>query len=107
MIPAWDLGLLDMCVGELRELIVPPAYGYGDMPVGDTIPPKAILVFYVTLGQIQDGDTLEEEVRPNMFSEIDVNGDGLISHGEVSFPDSIDWLDSAEFFLVTNQTGAV
>ena len=28
-IPAWDLSLVDMCVGEKRKLIVPSEYGFG------------------------------------------------------------------------------
>ena len=69
-----------MCVGELRELVVPSQYGYGEFPVGDKIPPRALLVFYVELLKISDPG---EDSIPNMFKEIDVNGDGLISHSEV------------------------
>ena len=68
-------------MGELRELVVPSQYGYGDFPVGDKIPPRALLVFYVELLRIADPG--EDSGRPNMFKEIDVNGDGLISHSEV------------------------
>lgn len=82
VIPGWDMGLKDMCVGELRELVVPSQYGYGEYPVGDKIPPRALLVFYVELLKIADPS--EDSGRPNMFKEIDVNGDGLISHSEVA-----------------------
>lgn len=75
------MGLKDMCVGELRELVVPSQYGYGEYPVGDKIPPRALLVFYVELLKIADPS--EDSGKPNMFKEIDVNGDGLISHSEV------------------------
>jgi hypothetical protein len=34
VIKGWDLGLLDMCVGEARKLTIPPNYGYGDRTVG-------------------------------------------------------------------------
>lgn len=68
-------------MGELRELVVPSQYGYGEFPVGDKIPPRALLVFYVELLKITDPG--EDSGRPNMFKEIDVNGDGLISHSEV------------------------
>ena len=81
VIAGWDLGLRDMCVGELRELVVPHQYGYGEFPVGDKIPPRALLVFYVELLRI--GDPSEDMAKPNMFKEIDVNGDGMISHSEV------------------------
>ncbi|KAK2558691.1 Peptidyl-prolyl cis-trans isomerase FKBP14, partial [Acropora cervicornis] len=83
VIAGWELGLRDMCVGELRELVVPPQYGYGEFPVGDKIPPRALLVFYVELLKINDAE--EDGGKPNMFKEIDVAGylrrEGL-SHGE-------------------------
>jgi hypothetical protein len=79
MIQGWDQGLLDMCVGELRELIAPSNYAYGDLPVGDAIPPKADLMFYVELLDIKDG-----QPKPDIFGQVDANGDGLISHDEVS-----------------------
>ena len=82
VIAGWDLGLRDMCVGELRELVVPPQYGYGEFPVGDKIPPRALLVFYVELLKISDPG--EDGGKPNMFKEIDVDGDGMISHSEVN-----------------------
>ena len=72
-----------MCVGELRELVVPSQYGYGEFPVGDKIPPRALLVFYVELLKISDPG--EDSGTTNMFKEIDVNGDGLISHSEVGW----------------------
>lgn len=82
VIAGWDLGLRDMCVGELRELVVPSQYGYGEFPVGDKIPPRALLLFYVELLKISDPG--EEGGKPNMFREIDVDGDGMISHSEVA-----------------------
>ena len=60
---------------------MPPEYGYGEMSVGDKFPPKALLVFYVELLKITDPN--EESGKPNMFREIDVDGDGMISHREV------------------------
>jgi len=82
VIAGWDLGLKDMCVGELRELVVPSQYGYGEFPVGDKIPPRALLVFYVELLKIREPG--EDGGKPNMFKEIDVDGDGMISHSEVA-----------------------
>ncbi|CAH3167334.1 unnamed protein product, partial [Porites evermanni] len=43
---------------------------------------RALLVFYVELLRI--GDPSEDMAKPNMFKEIDVNGDGMISHSEVA-----------------------
>lgn len=31
VILGWDKGLLGVCVGEKRKLVVPPQYGYGDV----------------------------------------------------------------------------
>lgn len=44
----WDLGLLDMCIGEKRTLTIPPEYGYGNRGVGP-IPGGATLVFETEL----------------------------------------------------------
>ena len=79
MIKAWDMGLLDMCVGELRELVIPPSYGYGDLPVGDKVPPKQIIVFYIEMLGIESGSGKQT----NTFVKIDQDGDGMISQEEV------------------------
>lgn len=39
VVKGWDQGLLDMCVGEKRKLIVPPHLGYGEQGAGEVIPP--------------------------------------------------------------------
>ncbi len=52
VIKGWDLGLLDMCEGEKRKLVIPSHLGYGDSGAGDKIPGGATLVFEVELLKI-------------------------------------------------------
>jgi FKBP-type peptidyl-prolyl cis-trans isomerase len=52
VIAGWDQGLVGMKVGGRRQLIIPPALGYGSAGVG-AIPGNAILVFNVDLVSTQ------------------------------------------------------
>ncbi len=40
VIPGWDQGLIGVCKGEERHLVVPAALAYGDRGAGDVIPPS-------------------------------------------------------------------
>ena len=79
MIKGWDQGLIGICPGEKRKLIIPSELGYGEAGAGDKIPGGATLHFEV--------ECLEVETGPppvNVFSEIDSNKDNLLSREEVS-----------------------
>merc|ERR1719502_1997991 len=99
VIKGWDEGLLDMCVGEKRTLIIPPEKGYGSQGAGADIPGGATLKFTVECLKIG-----EAPPQPNIFKEIDhefgnkdgkpaelmtqedQNKDGFVSWDEFSGP---------------------
>jgi len=58
VIKGWDQGLLDMCIGEARKLVIPPGLAYGNHAMGDKIPAGSTLVFETELMGI---DGVEKE----------------------------------------------
>ncbi len=59
VIKGWERGLIGMCIGEIRKLIVPSEMAYGMEGSGGIsmqIPPNATLVYEVELMNIEDTD---------------------------------------------------
>ncbi|KAK7504312.1 hypothetical protein BaRGS_00004616 [Batillaria attramentaria] len=56
VIKGWDQGLLGMCEGEKRKLVIPSEMGYGDNGAPPKIPGGATLVFEVELLKIERKD---------------------------------------------------
>lgn len=79
VIKGWEEGVLGMCVGEKRRLIVPPELGYGDQGAGQIIPGGATLFFDIELIETEDGPA-----PVNVFKQIDDDNDNNLSREELS-----------------------
>uniref|UniRef100_UPI00398F71A4 peptidyl-prolyl cis-trans isomerase FKBP14 n=1 Tax=Pristiophorus japonicus TaxID=55135 RepID=UPI00398F71A4 len=73
----WDKGLREMCTGEKRKLIIPPALAYGKEGRGK-IPPESTLIFEIELFEIKSGPRTHDS-----FQEMDLNDDWRLSRQEV------------------------
>ncbi|XP_049833875.1 peptidyl-prolyl cis-trans isomerase FKBP2 [Schistocerca gregaria] len=58
VIRGWDKGLIGMCEGEKRKLVIPPELGYGASGSPPKIPKHATLIFEVELVKIDRRDDL-------------------------------------------------
>merc|ERR1712025_1080726 len=79
VIKGWEEGVLDMCIGEKRRLIVPPELGYGDQGAGQVIPGGATLYFDIELLEAESGPA-----PVNVFKQIDIDNDAALSREELS-----------------------
>ncbi|KAG8566435.1 hypothetical protein GDO81_013251 [Engystomops pustulosus] len=83
LIKGMDQGLLGMCAGEWRKIIVPPFLAYGEKGYGTIIPPHASLVFHVLMIDFhnpKDGITVQNQVIPKDCKRRAVTGDYVRYH---------------------------
>lgn len=59
VIKGWDTGLLDMCKGEIRNLVIPYDMAYGEAGYPPVIPAKSPLKFKVELLDFENADSDE------------------------------------------------
>ncbi|XP_034425944.1 peptidyl-prolyl cis-trans isomerase FKBP10 isoform X2 [Hippoglossus hippoglossus] len=85
-----DEGLMGMCVGEIRHIVIPPFKAYGEKGSGTEIPSQATLVFDVLLVDIhnsKDNITYENQVVPESCTRKSVIGDYIRYHYNGTFLD--------------------
>ncbi|XP_045890690.1 peptidyl-prolyl cis-trans isomerase FKBP10 [Micropterus dolomieu] len=90
LIKGMDEGLLGMCVGERRIIIIPPFLAYGENGSGTKIPPQATLVFEVLMVDVfNPKDDLIVEVKevPKGCIRRTVTGDYIRYHYNGTFQD--------------------
>ncbi|KAJ6660667.1 hypothetical protein lerEdw1_017664 [Lerista edwardsae] len=83
LIKGMDQGLLGMCAGEKRMIVIPPFLAYGEKGYGTVIPPQASLVFDVLLVDLhnpKDGIFLEHLEVPESCTRKSVTGDFVRYH---------------------------
>ncbi|XP_077407949.1 peptidyl-prolyl cis-trans isomerase FKBP10-like isoform X1 [Vanacampus margaritifer] len=88
LVKGMDEGLLGMCVGEIRNIVIPPFKGYGEKGSGVEVPPHATLIFDVLLVDIhnaKDNITVENQVVPESCTRRSVAGDYIRYHYNGTF----------------------
>ena len=79
VISGLEPGTVGMCIGDMRKLIIPIELGYGDQGAGDSVPGGMTLYFHIELINIEEGPG-----PVNVFKQIDVDSDNVLSRDKVS-----------------------
>ncbi|XP_061605948.1 peptidyl-prolyl cis-trans isomerase FKBP10 isoform X1 [Phyllopteryx taeniolatus] len=89
VIPGLEQGLMGMCVGETREVVVPPHWGHGENGAG-VVPASAVLFFQLELLELQKGVPKGfmfvwlGDVPEPLFPAMDLDGDRQVPLQEFS-----------------------
>ncbi|XP_004717973.2 peptidyl-prolyl cis-trans isomerase FKBP9-like [Echinops telfairi] len=89
VIPGMDEGLLGVCIGEKRRIVVPPHLGYGEEGRGN-IPGSAVLVFdihVIDFHNPSDSISITSHYKPSDCSVLSKKGDYLKYHYNASLLD--------------------
>lgn len=78
VIKGFEQGVLNMCRGQKRKIVIPPSLGYGKKGAG-AIPGNTTLTY-----ELEMFDIRQPPPQADMFSHIDTNGDKKLSKKEVS-----------------------
>ncbi|KAG9343968.1 hypothetical protein JZ751_012443 [Albula glossodonta] len=90
LIKGMDEGLLGMCVGEMRTIIIPPFLAYGEAGYGTDVPPQASLMFDVLLVDLfnpKDDIVVDNQEVPVSCARKSVVGDFIRYHYNGTFQD--------------------
>ncbi len=71
-IQGYEQGLVGMCKGEKRSLLVPPSLAYGERGVPGVIPGGATLHFQVELVKLIEGEPLAAEEEKESHSKTEL-----------------------------------
>uniref|UniRef100_A0A8C6SKH3 peptidylprolyl isomerase n=1 Tax=Neogobius melanostomus TaxID=47308 RepID=A0A8C6SKH3_9GOBI len=100
VIAGMDQGLIGVCIGERRRVIIPPHLAYGEQGAGDVIPPSAVVVFDVNIIDFHNPkDEVEIQVthKPEICNDTTEANDVVHYHYNCTLVDGTKLFSSHDF----------